>query len=326
VSGISVDDLLGDAPPATKLVVAEPPKPVVATVVAAKPARTSRKSQYLFFDLETVPDLSRVHLYDLPPIPEPAEYIPVNDGPTPSDLVRDTLDNTKAAVAAAIAKHGGKRIAREVVAACVEIEKKAAKPRKTVVELFGDMLSAIDGESQAIADAVAARNKTMSVSPEMCKIVAMGWAIGEDPIQSLVVGMNHADGSGPITESDLLVKFWSLVGQAGPLCGYNVLNFDIPVIFVRSALNGVKSKRKIDLRSWGGDVLDLMATRFPKSSAKSLDWMIRVNEITSEVPDVDGSKVLALYEAGELNRIGEYVRDDVSIEREFWRKYVGFFW
>lgn len=343
-----LDDLLGES--ATGAAVAEMPGPVKPTVTAepqrdsatasaqaqaSKPARSTRKSQCLFFDLETVPDLSRIDLYDLPPIPEPAVYMADDEGPTQSELMNPsrldmnkaaTVEDIKAGLAAAVTKADGKKINRTIVEACIDIEKKTAKPRKTVLELFGDMLAAIDGESQAIAAAIVARNKAMSVCPEMCKIVAMGWAIGEDPIQSLVVGMNHADGSGPVTETDILVKFWSLVGHAGPVCGYNVLNFDLPTVFVRSAFNDVKPRKKFDLKPWGGDVLDLMATRFPKSSAKSLDWMTRVNEIVSEVPDVDGSKVLALYEAGELTKIGEYVRDDVMIERAFWRKYLGFFW
>jgi predicted PolB exonuclease-like 3'-5' exonuclease len=332
-----LDDLLGDSSAATA--VAELPAPAtvpIATVSAAtvKSPRTTRKSQPLFFDLETVPDLSRIDLYDLPPVPEPAVYLAANEGPTPSELVNPvrtdgkaaTIDDVKAAVGSALGKASPKLLNRNTVEACLQLERRAAKPRKGVLDIFTEMLDVISNESAVIADAITARDKAMSVCPEMCKIVAIGWAIGEDVIQSLVVGMPHADGRGVVTEVDILEKFWSLVGHAGPVCGYNVLNFDLPTIFVRSAFNSVKPRKKFDLKPWGGDVLDLMATRFPKSSARSLDWMTRVNEITSEVPDVDGSKVFALYEAGELAKIGEYVRDDVSIERAFWRKYLGFFW
>ncbi len=273
-----------------------------------------------------MPDLSRIDLYDLPPVPTPAVYMADDEGPTPSELVKATVDETKAAINAAIVKAGGKLINPKVADACMQIERKAQKPRKGVLDLFLGMVEAYEGESLKISDAIKACNKAMSICPEMNKIVAMGWAIGEDPIQSLVVGMNHAGGSRPVTEVDVLAKFWSLLGHCGPVCGYNILGFDLPTIFVRSAMLDVKPRRKLDLRPWGDDAVDLMACRFQKSGAKSLDWMTKVNGIESEVPDVDGSKVLALYEAGELNRIGEYVRDDVSIERELWRKYLGFFW
>lgn len=327
-----LSDILGESN-GSPVAVADPPTPKVdapapAQAADAKSARSakSRKSQPLFLDLETIPDTSRIDAYDLPPIPLPAVYMADDEGPTPSELIKATVDETKAAVAAAIAKNGGKLINAKVAEACIEIERKAAKPRKGVVEIFADMVAAFNGEAQAIADVITARNKTMSVAPEMCKVVAMGWAIGNDPIQSMVVGAMGPDGKTPITEADILVKFWSLLGNCGPVCGYNVLGFDLPVLFVRSAELGVKPTKKIDLKPWGNDVIDLMAIRFPKAGAKSLDWMIRVNGIESECPDVDGSKVLGLYEAGELEKIGEYVSDDVSIERELWRKYLGFFW
>lgn len=299
---------------------------VTPAPTAAKAARSTRKSQCLFFDLETVPDLSRIDLYDLPPVPTPAVYMADDEGPAPSELVKATVDETKAAVNLAVMKANGKLINPKIAEACIQIERKAAKPRKGAIDIFAEMVAAHAGEAQMIADAIEARNKAMSVCPEMNKVIAMGWAIGEDPIQSLVVGMNHADGSGPVTEADVLTKFWSLLGHCGPVCGYNILGFDLPTIFVRSAMLDVKPRRKLDLRPWGNDAVDLMACRFQKSGAKSLDWMTRVNGIESEIPDVDGSKVLALYEAGELVKIAEFVRDDVSIERELWRKYLGFFW
>ncbi len=317
--------------------VVEPTPAPVSTTVGRSPRKQPAKTQVVFLDLETVPDFSRYDLFGLPEIPQPAEYMAENEGPTQSELMNPprldmnkpaTLDDINGAVKAALSKASGKKLRREIVEACIEIEKKSQKPRKGVIDLFSDMVAAIDGEAKMIADAIATNNKAMSVCPEMNKIVAIGWAVGDEPVQSMVVGAQRSDGSGLITELDILDRIWTVIGNAngGPVCGFNVLGFDLPTIFVRSAMNKIKARRKFDLKPWGGDVLDLMALRYAKGQFKGLGWLTKVNGIISEVPDVDGSMVGQLYDAGEFDKIGAYVRDDVALARSYHRMYAGFFW
>lgn len=328
----------GDAPAAVMEPVIQPvtevvkgPEPVVIPAVVPtateemKPAtRRTVKKQILTFDLETIPDESRMHLFGLEPLPTPSEYLGENEGPAPSELIKSTVEETKAAVSAALAKANGKKLHRKIAEACVELERKAPKPRKGVVDIFTEMIDAIDNEGAMIAAATAAQRKKMSVTPEMCKIVAMGWAVGDDPIQSLVVGQPHADGSGLITESDVLERFWMLASAAGPVCGFNVLHFDLPVIFVRSALLKIKPSRKFDLKPWGGDVVDLMKTRFPAGPSVGLGPLCQMMGIVSALPDVDGSQVETLYRENPV-KLGEYVRDDVSMSKSLHRMWSGYF-
>lgn len=289
--------------------------------------RGSKKCRIAYFDLETVPDLSRIESYDLPPIPGVAGYIPAESEPSPTELVRPTVDETKSAVESVLSASEGKKFRRELAEKCIEIENSSRKPRKGVIDIFAEMISAIDNKAKMIADAHQANCKAMSVCPEMNQIVAFGWAVDGDPVQSLVAGDQKADGTGVITEVDILNRIWMVLSSvSGPVCGFGVLGFDIPTIYVRSAILKVKPRRSFDLKSWGKDVLDLMVLRYPKSNARGLGWLAKVNGIQSKLPDVDGSHVASLHAAGDYAKVGEYVRDDVELVRSYHQMYSGTFW
>ena len=158
----------------------------------------------------------------------------------------------------------------------------------------------------------------------MCRIVAMGWAIGSDPAESLVVGQPTADGKGTVTEKMIIEKFWQLAANFGPIVGYNVSGFDLPVLFVRSILLDIDSTKKIDRKDWGTDVVDLMKRRFPFGQAKKLKDLAALMGITIPAEGVDGSQVFELYQKDPL-KLGEYVRSDIAITRSLHKKYEGFF-
>jgi predicted PolB exonuclease-like 3'-5' exonuclease len=306
-------------PPPPAITTAEPPKPAVTPEEKPQPiAGTKKRSSPLYIDIETIPDESRAHLFGLEPLPTPAEYLAENDSTPPSELLRGTIDEVKSAIARSQAS--GKKLPRVVVAACIVSEKNAAKPRKGVIDLFSDMLASIDGEADAIVAATENQRKTMSVTPEFCRVVSLGYAIGSEKPTSLTVGNSG------ITELDLLKRFWELVASTkGPIVGYNVAGFDLPVLFVRSALLGVDATRKIDLTPWKGDVCDLMQARFPRGGSRRLKDLARLMGIEVPAEGVDGSQVYGLYAAGKLDEIAAYVQSDVDVSRSLHRLYGGFF-
>jgi hypothetical protein len=300
------------------------PDPPKAPAEPKAPAKSRVSKRCLYVDIETVPDESREHLFDLPPAPSPAEYIPENNCPTPSELLKGTIDDVKVAVAKAVATKNGKQLPAVILAGCVTMERAAQKPRKGVIDLFDGMLSTIENEAATIAAAIDARRKTMSLTPEMCRIVSLGWAVGTDPVESMVVSQPRADGSGIITEENLLRKFWELVARTGLIVGYNVLGFDLPVIFVRSIILDIDPAKKIDMKPWGTDVVDLMLARFPKSPAKPLKSLAAWMGIPIPAEGVDGSQVAELF-ASDPVKLGDYVRSDIQITRELHRRFRGFF-
>lgn len=277
---------------------------------------------YLFFDLECVPDYGRESLFDLPPVPQPVVYAGENDGPAPSELIKETVDEVKAAIAKAQAN--GKKLPRVILDAAVSVEQKRPKPRKGVIELFSDMISAIDNESATIEAAKADRRKKMSVSPEMCRIVSLATARGSDPVEADCV--DPTDKKWHMKEAELLKKFWGLAGQAKVIGGFNSNGYDLPVIFMRSMLLGVAPSRKIDLTPWKGETCDLMALRWPRGPAIGLKAWATMMGVPIEAGDVDGSMVEEMWRSGKLDKLKEYNRSDVSLVREIYRRGRGMWW
>src|SRR5690606_19755878 len=90
--------------------------------------------------------------------------------------------------------------------ALVEAENASKKPRK-------GLLDAIDDKRRQLAQLERAgddRIKLLSVTPEYCRIVAIGWAVG-DGLAEVVMGDD---------ERSILQRFMDvLAAHEGPICG-----------------------------------------------------------------------------------------------------------
>jgi len=313
-----LDDILGDA-------ITSPLEPEFPPAVAdySKRLRAAASPATLYFDLETVPDYSRESLFELPPIPSPAVYAAENDGPTPSELIKETVEEVKSVVAKC--NGGEKKLPRVILEAAILVEKKRPKPRKGVIDIFADLIAAIDNEATNIQAAKDANRKTMSVTPEMCRICSLGWAMGDEPPMASVFGEKNGTKDHDTYERAVLKKFWELAKRAKLIVGYNHLGFDLPVIYVRSALLGVTPTRQIDLKPWGGEVCDVMAVRWPKGRSKEMKDFARILGVPIPAGDVDGSQVEELLKADPF-KVGEYNRSDISITRELHLMLKGLFW
>lgn len=273
-----------------------------------------RTGQTIYFDLETVPDYERLDRFGLPEIPEPAPATPL--GRCPAIPMEGTVQEIKAR----LAKFNPPQ---EWVAEAVAIEA-ANKNRRGVLDALRAAHS--DGEADFQA-AHAERRKLLSVTPEYCRVAALGWAVEGEPPQSMILWDDDHQRNGPdiyCREARLLEHFWTLAMTAGPLVGFNVLSFDLPVIFVRSAILGVPASRQFDLRPWGGNVLDLMRVRFPAGKAMKLKDLARLYGINVPAGDCDGSQVERLLK-DDPAKVGEYVRSDIHVTRELHRFYSGYF-
>lgn len=312
------------------LVVMEPPvvpeqvSPAIASPSPAAPVATTTRRRatkttsnvgrgLLVFDLETIPDYSRMAQFDLDPIPEPAVRTTVeamgND--LPSVLLKKTLADIGDILAA-------KSPCEEYLVGLENAERSAQKPRKGVFEA----IAKVRGLDDARLELIARQRKEMSLCPEMNRIVAFGYkVIGEGNASSMVVNDSSSVGDG---EVEILEAFWALAKGAIRVIGFNILGFDLPTIFVRSMILGVAPSRQFDLKPWGNDCVDLMAVRYPRSPAHGLKWLAK--SLGMEIPagDVDGSQVEELFKT-DPHKVGEYVRSDVDISEAMYLRYRGFF-
>ncbi len=310
-------DLLGEdtvvSTPAATPDSGELPLPSIANEQSAAKSPRQRKSKQqasglLYFDLEAIPDYDRFEKFGLDPIPEPAQRTTVeamgND--LPSVLLKKTLADIADCLTA-------KSPCEEYLIGLEKCEKSAVKPRKGVF----DAIAKVRGLDDARLAAIEAQRKQMATSPEMCQIVAMGWAVGDQEPVSMITG---EDG---VTEKMILERFWVLAKSVTRVIGFNILGYDLPVIFVRSMLLGVEPSRQFDLKPWGNDCIDLMKVRWPGPAGK-LKWLASALGIEIPAGDVDGSQVEELY---KTNRplLGQYVRSDVVLLQQLHAMYRGFF-
>lgn len=268
----------------------------------------SRRSQTLYFDLETCPDESRRHLFDLPEIPAPAEVAEADCLPA-ADILSGTIPDVGERLA-------GRMFPEKYLLDLLEHEQSQKKPRKGIL----DHIAAAQQVGANYEAALADQRKTMATTPEFCRIVALGWAIGNEDPKSMIL----ADGVNDDDERTILRTFWQLVAKHSPLCGFNILNFDLPVIFVRSAILGVQPTKLLDLKPWGKDCIDLMALRFARGKAMKLKDLARLYGIDVPAGDCDGSQVSELLEAGKTEELARYVMSDVAVTRELHRFYRGY--
>lgn len=274
------------------------------------PLHSQNTGRSLYFDIETVPDEIRGgHLGEnfgldplrsLPPETKPEHLL------RPDEFVTQDLD----AIRKWFAAHNPPEVWVDQV---IEAERAGKKPRKGLLDAIDEWQS----RSFAIANEESERVKLLSVTPEYCRVVALGWAIGGGPIESLA------------TNDELVIvrKFWELVARHSPLIGFNAAGFDLVVMQVRSVLLGVKpTKCFAGLKPWDtSSVVDLMISRFPKSRAMKLKDLARLYGIEVPAGETSGGEVYELVKAGEFIRLGEYVRSDVHVTRELHRRWVGTF-
>ena len=256
----------------------------------------------LFIDIETAPDSDRSHLFELPQAP--AEL------PDPEELLAGAIPDVEKLLGDCGAVLPEEYL--DTLADCEAAGKKRAGVYKAIT-------GARDAAGKLLTD--------LSVTPEYCRVVALGYAGPDDEPWAEVVGLPRydIDTGEPADERFILSEFWRLARSRDlVLVGYNLLDFDLRVLLVRSALLGVAPTRIFDLKPWGKDCIDLMKARFPVGRAMKLKQLARLYGLPVPVEDVDGSMISDLVQTDPA-RVADYVRSDIEVTRSLYRFYAGYF-
>lgn len=263
----------------------------------------------LYLDIETIPDYERMHLFGLPPLPEvPPETTSANC-PTPTTLLEVGLDQLERELMALNPDDAFLEL-------LVQEERKKPKPRAGVETTC----KKVRGRKYEVAGAAEAQRKLLSTTPEYCRIVAFGWAVGNERPFTLIEKFNG------INERGLIGDIWRLIQQHSPIVGYNILGFDLQVIRARSAILGIEPSRMLNDSPWNNnDVADLMAIRFGRSGkAMRLKELAKLYGIAVPAGDANGSDVEHLL-ANDPEKLSRYVMSDVHITRELHKRWQGYF-
>ena len=283
-----------------------------AASAPAKLPLSSAGGSVLYVDIETIPDYERQHLFGLPPLPVvPAEQS-VDELLAPAEF----LSQTAKEIETWLNKNNPCEEWLQQCEACERATSGKSGNRKGVFEL---LTKARNGKD-AVGDALKANRKKMSVTPEMAQIVAIGLAIDDEQVVSLVAGQEG------VTEKSMLEAFWFAAKRCQHICGFNLAGFDLPTIFFRSIMLGIPASRMIDLSPYKDQVIDLMVSRFGRNGEKGMGLknVAKLCDIHVPCEGVDGSQVEELYRTNPA-LVGQYVASDIIVTRKLHRLYSGFF-
>lgn len=296
-----------------------PQKPKLPEATIASTAGINSPIPCLFLDLETVPDEERSELFGLPEI-APFRETPQADCVAPEEVIGWSVERIEEYVGRANPEYTWLNAAMDLEQARGKGGEKA-KPRDGVSKILKKGLSA----REAHAAQVSAQRKKMATCPEMCRIVAVGWAVGDNPPRSLLLGdmCNEFSSGKPIDERTILQAIWLLLSRYRPIVGFNCLAFDLQVIRARSVILGVLPSVVLsDSPYTNRDVTDLATRRFgrgvPDMGLKQLARLYGVNVPSSE----DGSQIDRLL-SEDRDGLRRYVESDIHITRELFRKWRG---
>lgn len=263
---------------------------------------------YIYADTETIPDESRQHLFE---VDRPEKLPPRKDCPL---LVTDAANLTVSGIESLLARECPSVEFCDALLSQEHLRK--GGPREGVIKAL-EKFSIRESDNAAAWEAY---HKTLSITPEYNRVIALGVLGGGLPITVT-----------ECLERTILEVFWEAVrpdhrNEAPCVVGYNIA-FDIRTICVRSRLLGVKPSRVFDLTPWKGDLIDLAYARFGGIPPKGMNlaYVCKLMGYQDNHNDIDGSGILAAYKAGKWGEIANHVSSDVKRAEFLHQQYAGLF-
>jgi DNA polymerase elongation subunit (family B) len=126
-------------------------------------------------------------------------------------------------------------------------------------------------------------------------------------------------------ERGMLVEFWQLLENYGRAITYNGRGFDVPYVYLRSALHGLLPSRQLLGNRYSVnqhcDLAEVLTFFGAAQERFSLDFWCRKFGIDSpKEAGIDGSQVGDYYRDGRLDEIAEYCLRDARATGELFRR------
>lgn len=124
-------------------------------------------------------------------------------------------------------------------------------------------------------------------------------------------------------EKDILRKFWEVSRDVSLFIGHNVLEFDLPFIYQRTMVQGIRPSLAINFAKYRSNpVYDTMKewTKWAYNQGPKLDTLAKVLNLPTSKVDMDGSQVWPYYQDGKLDDICAYCMKDVVLTRQVYYK------
>lgn len=124
------------------------------------------------------------------------------------------------------------------------------------------------------------------------------------------------------TEDEILEKFWEVAKDVELFVGHNIYEFDLPFIFKRSIILGIKPRFDINFARYRNQPIFDTMKEWEKWSqgAQKLDTLAKVLDLPTSKDEMDGSMVWPYYQQGKIDEICTYCMKDVELTRQVYYK------
>jgi len=144
----------------------------------------------------------------------------------------------------------------------------------------------------------------LGLNPISATVCCFGWANEE---YSGHILLNESG-----TEKQMLVSIWEVLSGFDHLTSFNGINFDIPVLLMRSAIHRVKPSINISTKKYYIDNhtdCRMVLGQWDKYAVGTLDFYSRLF-LDEPISEIDGSMVQSMWDEGRYNEVAEYCKTD----------------
>ena len=150
------------------------------------------------------------------------------------------------------------------------------------------------------------------------EILAIGYAIGDDPVQVIIRGKDSID-----DELDLILEFQTRLLPWSPVwwIGHNIKTFDLQWLWRKALLYDARRLAKqIPRERYSKYIIDTMELWAgpdyrDKTSLSNIAGFFRID---GKQEDLTGAGVYDAYLAGQIDRIERHCADDVELTRKIY--------
>lgn len=127
----------------------------------------------------------------------------------------------------------------------------------------------------------------------------------------------------PMSEAEMLTKFWIYVSKSTKLISFNGRNFDLPFLMMRSAIHKIKSSKNLLKNRYDiSQHIDLLEqfTFYGVTRKFNLDFYCKSFGVDSPKSEgITGMEVKELYKAGRMKEIAIYCGKDIRATFELYK-------
>lgn len=123
-------------------------------------------------------------------------------------------------------------------------------------------------------------------------------------------------------EKTMLTQFWNAATGVWRFVGHNIWGFDLPFLYKRSIINGVKPLPLNFARYRNVPIYDTMMEweLWNFGSKQSLDTLAKILDLPTSKDEMNGSMVADYFEQGRIEEIKKYCMKDVELTRKVYYK------